>query len=79
MAEKLKNKETFLCKERVWNQFGFLVVYEPSSRCTGCPLSNRAPECAAMSAALKHENSIFGLMTVSLPKLFATSKDAHSV
>jgi hypothetical protein len=79
MVEKLKNKETFPCKDRVCNPSGFLVVYEPSSRCTGCPLSNRAPECAAMSAALKHGNSIFGLMTVSLPKLFATSKDAHAV
>lgn len=79
MAQKMKNKEDFLCKDRVLRSSGFLIVYEPSFRCNGCPLSSRAPDCAAMSAALKHEDSIFGLMTVSVPKLFATSKEAHDV
>jgi PAS domain S-box-containing protein len=79
MAAKLKSKENFLCKDRVRRKSGFLVAYDPHSRCKGCPLASSASDCAAMSAVLRHENTTLGMLTVTLPKLFATSKEAHAV
>lgn len=79
MAEKLSRKESFYCKNRVRGQSGFIVIYDPCSRCADCPLASSFSDRAAMAAALRHEGKTYGLLTVSLSKLFATSWEAHSL
>ena len=79
MAEKLIRQEPFYCKHRVRRHSAFIVIYDPCSRCADCPLANTFSDRAAIVAALRYEGKTYGLLTVSVSKLFATSREAHSV
>ena len=79
MAELLKQGKLTRCGRKALEQPGVVVTEDPASICTDCPLAESYSRRTGVTIRLEHEEEVYGLISVSVPKDFAESKEEHSL
>ena len=67
MVEMLKRGELPRSEQNALKQSGVMIIEDPISTCTDCPLSPMYGGRSGMTARLEHEGKVYGVMTVSMP------------
>ncbi len=67
MVEQLRQGNLPHCAGKALEQSDVVVTADPSSECTDCPLSADYAGRSGMTVRLKHDNTLYGLLAVSIP------------
>jgi len=79
MVKLLKDGKLPNCGQRALSQPKVVVIKNPLSTCTGCPLVNKYHNRAAMTIRLEHREKIYGLLSVSIPRGLVGDKEEQSL
>jgi len=79
VVDKLKRNELPACGKKALTQSEIVVIHNPPSSCTDCPLSDNYQGREGMSIRLEHEGKVYGLLTVSIPTRFIEDEVEHSI
>jgi len=63
------------CGRRALEQSEVVVIKDPASTCTGCPLSDKYGSPVALVIRLEHEGKVYGLLKASIPTAFVTDEE----
>jgi len=75
MVERLKRGELTECAKRALAKPDVVVITDPSTTCTDCPLAKSYHGRGAMSIRMEHGGKVYGLLTVSTPIDFMTEDE----
>lgn len=75
VIERLKSNELTDCARRALAQPGVVVIQDPSSTCSDCPLADKYSDYGNMCSRLEHAGKIYGLLSYSIPKEFITDEE----
>ncbi len=75
LAELLKTGTMTQCGKKALSQAGVVVTKHPHTACTDCPLSGKYRGRGAMTVRLEHSGTIFGLLSVSIPRQFLEDQE----
>ncbi len=75
MAEQLEACRFTLCATQAMTSDRVVVIEDPYTFCTDCPLSEKYSGRSAMTVRLEHDGKIFGLLCVSIPKKYAADEE----
>ncbi len=78
LVDKLQRGEYVLCAQKALEQ-SEVVVTDSTSSCQGCPLGMSSSDRAGMSVALQHAGKTYGLLTASIPALFAADPEERQL
>ena len=67
MFARLKPGELPRCGRKALAQPGVVTIKDPRATCTGCPLAETCAGKAAMTLRLEHKETVYGLLSVSVP------------
>jgi len=70
-TKALKRGELTNCACKALNSSKVIVLNDPLTECSDCPLSSEYANRSGLSIRLGHLNNIYGVLTVSIPKEFA--------
>jgi len=79
MAEQVKGGTLTDCAQKAISQSSVVVIADPLSACTECPLSKMYAGRGAMAVRLEHEGKVYGLLCVSIPVNFITDEEERSL
>ena len=79
MADSLREGKLPACAVRAMKTGGVIVLHDPASECTGCPLSGNYEDRAGLTVRIEHSGNIFGWLTVSTPRRYANDEDEHGL
>ena len=79
MVKLLKDGKLPNCGQRALSQPKVVVIKNPLSTCTGCPLVDKYHNRAAMTIRLEHREKIYGLLSVSIPRGLVGDKEEQSL
>ena len=79
MVKLLKDGKLPNCGQRALSQPKVVVIKNPLSTCTDCPLVNKYHNRAAMTIRLEHREKIYGLLSVSIPRGLVGDKEEQSL
>jgi len=79
LVELIKNKNQIECVKRALNQSDIIFIDNHTLICEGCPMLGNAPNNNELTIRLEHNNSIYGVLSVSLPNEFVTDKDEQAL
>jgi PAS domain S-box-containing protein len=68
----------FPCWEHL-GKAGVLLINNPLETCTDCPLASQYDTYSVVSLRLEYEETVFGMMSVSLPTRLASDPDEQSL
>ena len=77
--EKLRRGELANCYERALKEPLPIVTQLPHPGCAGCPLANKDRNEAAITMRLEHEERVYGLMTLAMPRYVADDLEELSL
>jgi PAS domain S-box-containing protein len=75
VIEQLKRGKLPGCGRKALKKSGTVVIENPSSACTGCPLAKDYSNRGAMSVCLAYGGKVYGFMVVSAPLDFISQKE----
>ena len=75
MVERLKRGELTECAKRALAKPDVVVIKDPSTTCSDCPLVKSYHGRGAMSIRMEHDGKVYGLLTVSTPIDFMTEEE----
>jgi len=75
----LEQGEVITCMQRALKQSDLVVIKDPYSTCTDCPLAMKNHDRGAMAVRLEHNGKVYGLMTVSTPVNFITEAEEQAL
>jgi len=75
MVKRLKRGEMTVCCRRALRQSDALVIKDPLSTCTDCPLAKSYHSAGAMTIRLAQSRNIYGILNVSIPADFIIEKE----
>ena len=75
MVERLKSGGLTACGQKAMSQSMVLVTKDPYSTCTDCPLSDMYSGRGAMTVRLEYEGKVYGLLSVSIPRVFISDEE----
>ncbi|MBW1862336.1 MAG: PAS domain S-box protein [Deltaproteobacteria bacterium] len=75
LIKRLKAGELPDCSQRALKQSKVVLTEDPFSACTDCPLSKKYAGRGAMTVRLAHKQRIYGILSVSIPREFASDKE----
>ena len=75
MLDLLKCGELTACAQKSFRESGIVVVENPFSTCSGCPLANKYYDRSAMTMRLEYGGKVYGLLTTSIPRDFILDKE----
>jgi len=75
MAARLKGGTMTACGQKALGQAEVVVTKDPPSACTDCPLSDKYKGRGAMTVRLDHQGKLYGLLSVSIPRLFLEDQE----
>ena len=75
MIERLKRGELPDCGRKALKKSGVVVIEDPSSACTDCPLAKDYPGRGGMAVRLEYGGKVYGLVTVSTPLSYLDQKE----
>jgi len=61
------------------NQSGVVVTEDPSCECNDCPLSKNYEDRGALTVRLEYNDSIYGILSVSIPGEFIDDEEEHNL
>lgn len=79
MVKLLRDGKLPNCGQRALSQPKVVVIKNPLSTCTGCPLVGKYHNRAAMTIRLEHREKIYGLLSVSIPRGLVGDKEEQSL
>ena len=79
LEEQLKRGEFIECFRIALNQPGVILIEETKKECLGCPLISENINNRSMTCRLEYDGNIYGLISVNLPKNFATLKEEQEL
>ena len=79
LAEQLKGGDLPYCARETLSKSGVVVIKDPSSSCTDCPLHEKFHDAKAMSIRLEYEEKVYGMLVVSVPAGSVTDEEEQSL
>ena len=79
MARRLASGDLTRCALRVLDGERLLAIDNPAEVCSDCPLSTSYRRRGAMTASLKHEGQIYGILGVSVPPAYVKDAEEHKL
>ena len=79
LAEKLKNKGPSKCGLEALEQSNAVVVQDPVSTCTDCPLSSGYKGRGGITSRLYYRRKVYGLLCASVPSSMVEEKEECSL
>ena len=79
MMKLLERGELPDCARRALSQPGIVVIDDPETECTDCPLSRYYVGRGGMTIRVEHDGSIYGLLCVSTPKNLIVDTEEKSL
>ena len=79
LVEQMQRGELTDCGQKALKQAEVVITENPISTCVDCPLAEIYSGRAALTIQLEHDEEIYGLMSVSVPKDFAESGEEQSL
>jgi PAS domain S-box-containing protein len=79
MIELLKRGDFPTCAKRVLEQSNIEVIKDPSSTCGDCPLADAYDNKGVMCVRLKHNEKVYGFLSVSTLNEFIEDKEQLSL
>jgi len=79
LVEQLKRGQPTYCTRRALAQADVLIIEDPLSTCSGCPLSSGHSGRGGMAVRLEHGGKIYGLLTVSAPAGLVADKEERAL
>ena len=79
LVERLKSGDLPYCGRKTLSKSGVVIIKDPSSSCTDCPLSEKFHDAEAMSIRLEYEEKVYGMLVVSLPAGFVLNEEEQSL
>jgi len=79
MVERLAHGELIECGQRALVQSEVIVIDDPLSTCTDCPLVGQYDGRRAMTIRLEHEGNVYGLLSVAVPAHLAVDKEEQAL
>ncbi len=79
MIERLKHGELTECGQKALVQSEVVVIDDPLSTCTDCPLVEQYDGRRAMTIRLEHERKVYGLLSVAVPAQLAADKEERDL
>ncbi|GAG76914.1 unnamed protein product, partial [marine sediment metagenome] len=79
MIELLKRGKLTTCGQKALKQQEVVIIDDPVSTCTDCPLAQKYSGRGGMSIRLEHSGKVYGLMTVSISAHFAIDQEEQSL
>jgi len=70
MLRRLEGGELTTCGRKALSQPQLVLTQDPASECTDCPLAAQHAGRSALTARLEHRGKVYGLMCVSVPRVF---------
>jgi len=79
MVDRLKRGELPNCGQRALGQPEAVVIVDPPSTCTDCPLAGKYQGRGGMTIRLEHTGKVYGLLAVSVPPSFMADEEEQSL
>ncbi|PWH16682.1 MAG: hypothetical protein DDG59_09050 [Anaerolineae bacterium] len=79
MRQRLLRSEFTAVEQRAKEAQEVILVEDPRSLCSDCPMAEHVAGRAAMSVSLRYGDRVYGVLTVSLPKEFLFEKEEQSL
>jgi len=79
IEEQMKRGELPKCVQEAVVQEGVVVIEDPCTTCTGCPLKDSYRGKDGMYTRLEHDGRIYGVLTVSIPRGLGTYAEEQSL
>ncbi|MCK5570850.1 MAG: PAS domain S-box protein [Spirochaetes bacterium] len=79
LAEQFQKGKQNTCIVKALEQPDVVVIQDPHITCTGCPLSSSYCSRVAMFVRLEYRETVYGLLTVSIPIEFSSSEEERSL
>jgi PAS domain S-box-containing protein len=79
MAERLKHGELIECGQKALVQSDVIVIDNPLTSCTDCPLMEQYDGRRAMTIRLEHGEKVYGLLSVAVPAQLAGDKEERDL
>jgi len=79
MIELLKRGKLTTCSQKALKQQEVVIIENPASTCSECPLAQKYSGRGAMSIRLEYSGKVYGFMTVSIPAHLAVDQEEQSL
>jgi len=79
MIELLKKGRLTACCKRALKQQEVVIIEDPVSICTECPLAQKYSGRGAMTTRLEYNGKVYGLMSVSIPAHLAVDQEEQGL
>jgi len=79
MVEWLKRGKSTKCGRRALTQSDVVVIGDPASTCTDCPLAKKYQARGAMTVRLEHGGKAYGLLSASIARDLVGDKQEQSL
>ncbi len=68
MMKRLEQGQLTECARKAQDQAGVVIIEDPVSDCSDCPLAEQYAGRGAMTVRLEHAGKIHGILSISIPK-----------
>jgi len=79
LTEQLKSGRLTSCAKSAFEQTAAVVIDDPASRCTDCPLAKKYTGRGGIAARLKYGKKLYGLLCASIPHSLTTKAEERSL
>jgi PAS domain S-box-containing protein len=79
MKDRLLSGNYSSCMSRALTEGDLIVVQNPTSECSDCPLSQQYANCAGFVKRLEARRETFGILAVSVPWLYVGYQEEHDL
>lgn len=79
LLERLKRGELTGCARKALQRSGVVVIENPFSTCSDCPLAGQYAGRGAMTVRLEHEGKIYGFISLSIPRNLLGDEEEQSL
>jgi PAS domain S-box-containing protein len=79
MVEILKKGEPVVCGQKALKQRKVVIIKDPASTCTGCPLVKQHSGQRVLTTRLEYNGKVYGFVSVSAPAHITVGKEEQSL
>ncbi len=79
LGQKLKSGELPECVRRALEKPSVVMIEEPAAVCNNCPLMGKAPEHREFTARMEYGKKVYGLISVSIPREYASLEEEQGI
>jgi len=79
ILRRIENGELTHCAQQALKQSKIVLIEDPFSTCTDCPLSTKYVGRSGITVRLEHDGKVYGLLAVSTPREFIADKEEQDL